>query len=50
MEKPARLGSLDALRGFDMFWIIGGEVVFTALAKATNNSFLNAIAVQMDHV
>lgn len=50
MEKPARLGSLDALRGFDMFWIIGGEVVFTALAKASNNSFLNAIAVQMDHV
>ena len=50
MEKPARLVSLDALRGFDMFWIIGGEVVFTALAKASNNSFLNAIAVQMDHV
>lgn len=50
MEKPARLGSLDALRGFDMFWIIGGEVVFTALAKASNSSFLNAIALQMDHV
>ncbi len=50
MEKPARLVSLDALRGFDMFWIIGGEVVFTALAKASNNSFLNAIAIQMDHV
>lgn len=48
-EKPARLVSLDALRGFDMFWIIGGEVVFTALAKASNNSFLNAIALQMDH-
>ncbi|MDP2338753.1 MAG: DUF5009 domain-containing protein [Bacteroidota bacterium] len=50
MEKPARLMSLDALRGFDMFWIIGGETVFTALAKASNNSFLNAISVQMDHV
>jgi hypothetical protein len=22
---PKRLYSLDALRGFDMFWIIGGE-------------------------
>jgi len=50
MEKPARLVSLDALRGFDMFWIIGGENVFMALSKASNNSFLNAIALQMDHV
>jgi hypothetical protein len=26
-EKPSmkRLQSLDALRGFDMFWIMGGE-------------------------
>ena len=48
--KPARLMSLDALRGFDMLWIIGGDIVFTTLAKASNNSFLNAIAVQLDHV
>jgi predicted acyltransferase len=25
MSKSARLNSLDALRGFDMFWIMGGE-------------------------
>ncbi|MGL5490808.1 MAG: transmembrane glucosamine N-acetyltransferase NagX, partial [Shewanella sp.] len=28
--KP-RLMSLDALRGFDMFWILGGEALFGAL-------------------
>ena len=34
-----RLYSLDALRGFDMFWIIGAEEVFHALAKATGSPF-----------
>jgi hypothetical protein len=33
--------SLDALRGFDMFWIIGGGAIFEALAKFTNWSLLN---------
>ncbi len=30
VNKPAtkRLYSLDALRGFDMFWIMGGEGIF----------------------
>lgn len=30
-----RLFSLDALRGFDMFWIMSGEQIIHALAKAT---------------
>lgn len=34
--KKLRLLSLDCLRGFDMFWIIGGEGVVHGLAKATN--------------
>ncbi len=29
--KPPRLMSVDALRGFDMFWICGGAGIFTAL-------------------
>jgi predicted acyltransferase len=35
IEKPAsaRLLSLDALRGFDMFWIISGEGIFHGLAN-----------------
>jgi hypothetical protein len=30
-SPPPRLLSVDALRGFDMFWIIGGEQVAKAL-------------------
>jgi len=34
-NKPRRLYSLDALRGFDMFWIMGGEAIFAGLASLT---------------
>jgi len=50
LEKPERLMSLDALRGFDMFWIIGGGAIFEALAKFTNWPILNWWAVQLQHV
>jgi len=33
-NKP-RLASLDALRGFDMFWILGGQAIFAALFVLT---------------
>lgn len=45
----SRLYSLDALRGFDMFWIIGGEEIFHTLAKTTGNSFIEKIALQFTH-
>jgi predicted acyltransferase len=32
-KKPARLFSLDALRGFDMFWIVSGEGIFHGFAN-----------------
>jgi len=32
-SRPERIVSVDALRGFDMFWIIGGEQVAEALDK-----------------
>ncbi|WP_316798099.1 DUF5009 domain-containing protein [Pedobacter frigidisoli] len=32
-EKPRRLVSLDALRGFDMFWIVSGEGIFHGIAN-----------------
>jgi predicted acyltransferase len=50
--KPVtrRLYSLDALRGFDMFWIMGGEVIFAGLATLTGWSFLKWWATQLDHV
>jgi predicted acyltransferase len=46
----ARLESLDALRGFDMFWICGGGAVFELLAPLTNWSWAQAWAVQLEHV
>lgn len=39
VQKPsARLLSLDALRGFNMFWIIGGAELLEEIAKRVNNS------------
>src|SRR4051794_8846870 len=49
VAKPTRLMSLDALRGFDMFWIMSGEAVFHALAKATNWPVFNAISKELEH-
>lgn len=47
---PARLYSLDALRGFDMFWIMGGEELFHSMAKIyPNSSFWGALDIQFDH-
>ena len=48
--ESSRLDSLDALRGFDMFWIIGGGAMVTGLAKAVNVPALNAIVPQLEHV
>jgi len=44
-----RLYSLDALRGFDMFWIMGAEEIFHGLFKATGSSFWGAISNQFTH-
>ena len=44
-----RLMSLDALRGFDMFWIVGGEELVHALYKAWPNGFTGLLERQMDH-
>lgn len=45
-----RLLSLDALRGFDMFWIIGGDAFFRSLAEVTGWGWARAWAVQLEHV
>lgn len=44
-----RLYSLDALRGFDMFWIMGAEEIFKELAKATGSPVFEAISNQLTH-
>jgi predicted acyltransferase len=48
-STPTRLYSLDALRGFDMFWIMGAEEIFHGMARATNAPFWNAISLQFTH-
>jgi len=45
-----RLLSLDALRGFDMFWIIGGDALFRSLAEVTRWGWAKAWAAQLEHV
>lgn len=50
LTKGARLLSVDALRGFDMFWIMGGEVIFKSLDKIFHSGTTQFIALQLDHV
>jgi len=49
-KKKERLVSLDALRGFDMFWISGGDALMMSLAALTGWPFFNWAAVQVEHV
>ena len=45
-----RLRSVDALRGFDMFWIAGGDALFAALADLTGCPALMWWKTQLEHV
>ena len=45
----ARLHSVDALRGFDMFWIIGGEGIAHAAAELFGWAWLVWLAGQLEH-
>lgn len=44
--------SLDAFRGFVMFWIVGGEAIAKALAnlKGVNSEALDTVVTQLSHV
>ena len=45
-----RVLSVDALRGFDMFWIIGGGDILTSLDKVFHNKITGFISEQLIHV
>ena len=47
---PERFVSVDALRGFDMFWIVGAAYLVSALERWTGAGFLGAIKAQLHHV
>jgi predicted acyltransferase len=44
-----RIISIDALRGFDMFWIIGGSSIVALLMRMTGTPFGDAVAAQFTH-
>lgn len=54
MDTPApkseRLLSLDALRGFDLLWILGGEGIVHALLALTGWAWVAAVSSQLKHV
>lgn len=45
-----RVASIDALRGFDMFWITGGEGIIHALYKVLPGGLTAALDTQFQHV
>jgi predicted acyltransferase len=50
IQSTERLGSLDVLRGFDLFCLVFFQPVFMHFAEAANISWLNSIAFQFEHV
>ncbi len=48
-SASGRILSIDALRGFDMFWIIGGSTVVALLLRMTGTPFGDAVASQFTH-
>lgn len=49
-DGSLRLTSLDALRGFDMFWIAGGSYIVGALNKLSDNPVFAFLKSQLSHV
>lgn len=45
-----RLTSLDALRGFDMFWITGGAAIMVGLGKVIQRPWFDRFLEQFNHV
>ena len=48
-SSSRRLMSVDALRGFDMFWIIGGDSLVYALNRMTQTRPVSFLAGQLEH-
>ena len=49
LPDSQRLMSLDALRGFDMFWILGADLFVYALHATSQNRATAFLATQLDH-
>ena len=49
VSPPSRLVSLDALRGFDMFWILGADALVQALGEVNGSAPARFFAAQLEH-
>jgi predicted acyltransferase len=50
VKSAGRVMSIDVLRGFDMFWIIGGWYIFDGLNTALDNPTTAFLMNQLSHV
>lgn len=48
-SPPQRVVSLDALRGFDMFWILGADAVLQTLGSMSKAAPMKVLAGQVHH-
>ncbi len=49
-KASRRVELIDALRGFDMFWILGGDQLMASLRSVSDSSAVVVLADQLDHV
>lgn len=49
-NSKARLCSIDVMRGFLMFWLIGGEKIVSALSQLSDNYLIQWMEMQLQHV
>jgi predicted acyltransferase len=47
--KPKRVVSIDALRGFDMFWLIGGTAILHPLLRWVDAPWAETLEAQLEH-
>lgn len=50
LASQARVVSVDALRGFDMFWIVGADHLARAFGKISESPAAQTFATQLTHV
>lgn len=50
LQQTVRIRSVDALRGFDMFWILGAGTLVKALGKMSDNDVTRFLTGQLTHV
>lgn len=49
VQASARVRSVDALRGFDMFWILGAATLGRAFGKMGDNAVTRLLSGQLEH-